>query len=256
MRCVSLVAVLVLIPAGAIAETDVDYEDFHVEFTASYWLLSTTGNIQSGSTSVGLEPDLGIRRNASHFLGKLVLKPARKHRLFFEMVPYRLGGSNVLSRTIEFGGETYNVQEAITSRAEINYLFGGYQYDVVRRRNGHFGILAGVGYMDANGTITGATAGTASEKIQVPVPLAGAEFRVFPLRASNRLNFNGEFKGMSFGRFGNYFQAAFNVGVSFGRHVTVQAGYAFQPLDLHEEDRTRRVNPQFRGPLVSLQFRD
>lgn len=47
-----------------------------------------------------------------------------------------------------------------------------------------------------------------------------------------------------------------NAGFSLGRHVTLQAGYAFQDIDVHKEDRSDVVRPCFGGPVFSVQFRD
>ncbi|MCI0422964.1 MAG: hypothetical protein L0387_16310 [Acidobacteria bacterium] len=234
-----------------------DYEEFHIEFSPQWWLVSTSGSARSGATAVDLESDLGIRNNKSHFVGKLVLKPARKHRVLFDVLPFRLNGGSALTRTIDYAGQTYNIREQVTSEAKINYLFGGYQYDAVSRERGHLGIQAGVGYLNAEGTIRSSTTGRSStEDIDAPLPLVGVEFRGFPLAASNLLNFNGEIRGMSLGRYGRYVQAGFNVGFSFGRHFTVQAGYAFHDIDVHDTNRSEVVKPRFSGPVVSLQFRD
>ncbi|PYV10652.1 MAG: hypothetical protein DMG23_06910 [Acidobacteria bacterium] len=234
-----------------------NYESFLIEFTPSYWLVNSSGKAQSGSDSVDLRSDLGVRKNTSEFLGKVTLKPFRKHRLVFEGVPFRFSGRNNLNRTFTFAGQTYMVQDQITFKAQINYLFGGYQYDVVSLRHGHFGIVTGVAYFDARGTITSSASGTSSsDRVQVPLPLLGAEFRAFPMRASNRININGELKGMSFGRYGSYFQSALNAGLSFGRHVTFQAGFALQDLDVRDDTRTKTFNTRFAGPVFSIQFRE
>jgi len=113
-----------------------NYESFLIEFTPSYWLVNSSGKAQSGTDSVDLRSDLGVRKNTSEFLGKVTLKPFRKHRLVFEGAPFRFSGRNNLNRTFTFAGQTYVAQDQITFKAQINYLFGGYQYDVVSLRHG------------------------------------------------------------------------------------------------------------------------
>jgi hypothetical protein len=232
-------------------------EDFHVEFTAGLWLVNVSGQAQSGTTAIDLESDLGVEGNKAHFMGKITFKPGHRHRVLFEVVPYRVDGENNLTRTIEYAGTIYSLQDRVISRAELNYLFGGYQYDLVSRGRGHFGIQGGVGYLGATGTITSTTLGTSSSAdIDVAFPFAGLEFRGFLLPNANLINLNGEFKAMSIPRYGHSVQAAFHIGVSLARHVTVQAGYALHAIDGHDRDRTERFRPRFAGPVFSVQLRD
>src|SRR5947199_10445125 len=92
-----------------------DFENFRVEITASAWLVSPTGTIQSGLLPVDLRGDLQLEQSQPHFFGKLVLKPARRHRISVEGIPYRLEGAAPVSRQIVFAGRTYNVQDFVTS---------------------------------------------------------------------------------------------------------------------------------------------
>ena len=103
-----------------------DYEDFRVEVTSSFWLVSTSGEVQSGFTPVDLKSDLGARTGASHFVGKVHFKPARKHRIVFEVIPFRLAGENTLSRSFVFDDEPYNAGDRIVSVSKTDYLFLGY----------------------------------------------------------------------------------------------------------------------------------
>jgi hypothetical protein len=70
------------------------------------------------------------------------------------------------------------------------------------------------------------------------------------------VNVSAEVRGIALGDFGHYLQTAAQAGVRLGDHVVVQAGYSFLDADLHREDRTVRVQPRFRGPIFSVQFRD
>jgi len=235
------------------AAADRDHEDFHVEFTAGAWLLNTTGTIQSGITPVDLESDLGIRDRA-HFYGSVTLKPTRKNRLLVEGIPYRLDGDNTVSRQFVFGGRTYVFSDRVTSHADMDYVYGGYQRDLVSRDQGHFGLSLGVAYVDATGTVQSRNFGfTGVEHQRFPFPLVGAEFRVWAARV---FNINGGAKGMSLGSYGHYVHGGINAGISLGRHVTLQAGYMVVDADVHEKAETRGIAPRMGGPVFSLQFRD
>jgi hypothetical protein len=213
--------------------------------------------LRSDGPDVALHGDLNLDHNWA-FFGKLILKPARRHRIVLEGAPYEFSGSNTLARTVIFNGSTYSIADTVASDAELTYFYGGYQYDLLSRDQGHLGLETGGAYLDGSGTIRGVTSGiTASRSQRVGLPLAGAEFRVFLLPHRRLVNVNGEVKGMAFGGYGNFFQGGANVGVGF-RWITLQAGYQYLNADIHEN---RSVNPAginaiIQGPIFSLQIRD
>src|SRR5215208_5341753 len=100
----SMLAMLAAMPAAA-----EDREDFHLEATLSLWLRNSTGTIQSGITPVDLEQDLGIEQRRPQFVGSLVWKPARRHRLIIEGAPYSLSGEHDAVRQFTFAGRTYTL---------------------------------------------------------------------------------------------------------------------------------------------------
>ena len=241
--------------APALAGQDRDVEDFRVEVTAGWWLRDTRGTIQSGIAPVDLRGDLDIAQNEPQFLGRLVFKPAARHRLIFEGTPYRLRGTADVTRQITFAGQQFTVRDRVTSSADMTYVFGGYQFDVVTGARGHLGFQGGVAYVDATGTITSETFGFAGTEIQsFPFPVAGAEFRALPL-GSPLLQIGGGLKGMSLGDYGHYLEASLDAGIGIGRHITVLAGYRIVDADVHRRDRTRGFMPRFTGPVFSVQVR-
>ncbi|MBI4446895.1 MAG: hypothetical protein HY645_13440 [Acidobacteria bacterium] len=239
----------------AFPQNDNDREDFRVEVTGYYWALRPSGQINTNGQPIDLESDLGLGERTPHFVGKLVAKPARKHRILFEFIPYRLDGQHVLSRQIRFAGRDYAIRERITSSAEINSVFAGYQYDFVSREQGHFGVLVGAAYMDAKARAASESGVTGSQEQSVPFPVVGVGFRGFP--SHNELfNINGEVRGMSFGSYGRIIQATFNAGFSIGSHFTFQAGYMILDADLHDKGGSDAIKPRFSGPVFSVQVRD
>ena len=180
--------------------------------------------MQSGSTPIDLKGDLGVGQNQPTFLGQFVFKPSRKHRIVLEGTPFALSGTHDITRTIIYHGQAFNVNDTVASQANLNYAFGGYQYDVISRSQGHFGLEAGATYLDASATIRSATTGiTSTKRDTIGLPLAGAEGRIFPIPGHRILEFNGGVKGMSVGGYGQYVQGAANGGICLGP-VTIEAG--------------------------------
>lgn len=233
-------------------------ENFHVEVTASAWRTHVTGQLQSGIIPIDLRSDLNLE-DTYNFQGRLVFKPGKRHRIIVDGGPYESSGTNQLSRTIVYNGSTYSVRDVIHSNASLTSIFGGYQFDVICRDQGHFGLLIGGVYLNAEGTIRSTSTGlSATRSYDLGLPLAGTEFRVFLIPGTHLLNVNGEVRGMEFGGYGHYVRAMPAVGLSFGR-VTLQAGYVFLDADIHENrpaaNRTG-IAPQMSGPIFGIQFRD
>jgi hypothetical protein len=229
-----------------------DPEAFHVELTASGWLASLEGEVQAGGLPVDLKRDLAIG-NRWTFFGRLVVKPARKHRLIVEGAPYQFEGRNLLERTIVYAGRTYAIREDVASAAELTYIFGAYQYDFLSRPSGHLGIQAGVAYIDAAGEISSVTRGIAGrDEERFPMPLAGIEGRAFIV--PRRVSVSGEIKGMALGRFGYFVQGGVDAGVTLGP-LTFMAGYKILDADIHENEGGPGLRPRISGPVLSLQLR-
>ena len=253
MRDLSLQAALFLLAIPASAQ---EFENFRIELSTYAWLVSPGGSLQSGIAPVDLQRDLQIE-SQPHFFGKLTVKPARRHRLMIEGVPYRLNGAASVTRQISFAGRTFTVQDFVTSTADIAYVAAAYQFDLVSRSQAHFGLLAGVGYVDATGTLTSRQFGfSGTEHQSFPLPQAGAEGRIFLLPRRNLLEVDGELKGMSLGDYGGFLQLAVRGGIGIGRHLTIQAGYMRAVSDIHRKDNTRGFSPTFQGPIFGIQLRD
>ena len=240
----------ILVPTLAFAQTD----NFRIEVTASAWPTTIRGNLQSGASAIALHEDLNLSDQWT-FFGRLAFKPSRRHRINVEGSPYDFSGANTLLRTITFNGRTYSVNDTVASNASLTYVFGGYQYDLISRTRGHFGLEGGGAYLNGSGTIRSSTSGLSATRSQtVGLPLAGAEFRVF--LGPGHLNVNGEAKGMSLGGYGDYFQGVVNVGAGF-RNVMFQAGYQYLNANIHENRSANPagISPVIGGPIFSIQWR-
>lgn len=240
------------------ANAQTQFEDFRVELTGTYWPLSTTGDIQTGTgaTRVDLRSDLGVQKRKGIPQFGVVLKPGRKHRILFETSPYRLKGSSTITRSFEFGGQIFQVQDQIDSKLKIDYLFGGYQFDFVSLSRGHAGVRAGIAYFDAEASATSQSLGSGTEEAKVPLPIVGGEFRAFPIPGNDVFNINGEVKGISLGSYGHYVHANFNGGFRIVRHVRLQVGFNIVDMDVHEKDRSQGFTLRFTGPVFSVQLHD
>jgi len=224
------------------------------EFTGAYWLLKANGTVRSGGAPADIKFDLGVRGNKSLILGKAVYRPARKHRILVEFIPYRLRAANVLGRGFAFAGTPFPSGDAIAFKLDVNYFFGGYQYDIVNRERGHIGLLAGLGYFQGKARISSyETGASAKDSRSGPLPLIGMAFRGY-LTDNRLVNINGEVKGMSYGGYGEYLQGMVNLGIGIAKRVTLQIGYTALHADLHDRPGLRGMELRFAGPMISVEF--
>ena len=246
--------VLVILPCRAADLSDP--EAFHVEISGAAWILNTSGHIQSGALPIDLRSDLGVEQNTPTFFGKLVVKPARRHRIVVEGTPFDLHGRQTVTRSITYRGRTFDVSDTVVSNASLTYIFAGYQYDVVSRPAGHLGFEIGGTYLNATGALRGLQSGITSTQSQAAgLPLVGAEFRVSPLPGHPVIELNGEAKGMALGDYGHYVQGTANLGIRLG-HLTFEGGYRIVGADVHETgSNPSGVSPFFRGPVAGIVFR-
>jgi hypothetical protein len=253
VRLFAALILLIFVSVGSAQDRDPDPS--RIEITGSYWPVHTTGAIRANGTLIDLRSDLGVNQNTPTFTGKLDLRWSRRHRISVEGTPFRLEGDKSLSRSITYQGRVFSINDHISSRADLDYLYAGYQFDFISRPRGHFGLEAGGAFLSATGSITSQVTGvTASKSETVGMPLAGLAFRAFPVHKSLDVEINGELKGMDFGKYGHYVQASANVGIGRG-HLLVEGGYRFVNADIHETSGVNAVTPEFRGPVISLVFR-
>lgn len=250
-------AALFLCALAAFAQDD--REDYRLEVTASGWHTSVEGAFQSNALPVDLRSDLNLQPRWT-FVGNLAWKPARQHRIVVEGAPFSFEGRNGLQRTIQYFGRTFRVQDIVSSRADLTYVYGGYQYDVVSRHAGHFGFNIGGAFLDAEGTIASETLGSsATDRRRIGVPLIGAEFRAYPLQRIELLrgiNVGGSAKGAPLGPFGYFVQGRIDGGYTIGPFNFV-AGWAILDADIHEnrDISPTGVAPHITGPVIGVQFR-
>jgi hypothetical protein len=251
--CVLLLVMFFRVTAYA---QDNDREAFTVEGTVSAWFLHPSGDVISNGNRADLRTDLGISSHHTSPYIRAILKPSRKDRVVFETAPYRLDGNQQLTRSFTFNGVTYTIQDRIASEADINYFFGGYQRDLFSGTMGHAGFVTGIGYLDGDANVRSQTRGLqGTESAKIPFPLIGGEFRVFA-DPGRRFNVNAELKGLPLGGYGHYAQTVVNIGVLLNPNLTAQVGYAYLNTDIHEKNNGDGFKLNFRGPVISIQFRD
>jgi hypothetical protein len=243
------------------ANTPIDFgpdpEDFTIEVTGSIWTRDSKGSLFDAHTNLDLLNDLGAAQDVNTFFGKLAFKPTYHQRILIEGTPLSLHGYHDSVESFVYGGQRFTLNEPLTTSASLSYVFAGYEYDFLCGRRGHLGASIGGAYMNASGTVSATAAGVSGTRSQrIGLPLAGIEFRVFPIRDHPWLAIDGRMKGMDFGSYGHYVDANLNVGVWMKGRIGVQAGYRYITTLLEENGRLNAgLELRLTGPIFSVSFK-
>ena len=233
-------------------------EDFRIEVLGSAWTLDSSGNVQDSGNQVDLRNDLGFGQGVETFYGKLVVKPGRKHRIVIEGDPFNFTGSKTSTRTFTYAGQVYSFNQQLNTSANLEYIFGGYQYDFLSGHAGHLGASVGGAYLNATGQVTAPQVNVSSSRSQqIGMPLAGLEFRIFPIPGRPVFDIDGGVRGMDFGGYGHYVEFDVNGGLWLGRHIGLQGGYRTMTAYLHDNSTNLNgsLNIRLSGPTASLLFK-
>jgi hypothetical protein len=259
---------LCLIAALSKVQAQEEFDSYRLRLEG-FWVYSTPSGTFQGvadSGAVDLTRDLNFN-DYSTFYGKADWKFTHKNHFYVVAIPFNSSRQVVLNRTITFQGQTF--QTGLVVQASLNSpMYGfGYQYDIIRRNRGHFGLAVQFNAFNSHASIRAAaqvTAGgvvqqqavSASGSLLAPLPVAGPEFR-FYLTNSPRLYVQGNVYGMYFFGYGNYVSAFGLLGFSINRHVSLNAGYALSSrLVVNRDTSTNRIgiNMTQKGPVVGMQF--
>lgn len=219
------------------AQSNDELDSYKVRL-AGFWVYANpSGSVQSSvSTGMGpidLQKDLGFN-NYSTFAGKLDWKFTHKNHFYIAGEAFNSTRETVLSRTITFQGQTFDVGLTIKSSLNSPMYVVGYQYDFIRRKRGHLGLGVQADLFDAHASIHADAqvtsdgvhhaAVSASSSLLAPIPVAGPEFRLY-LTNSPRVFVEANAYGMYFFGYGNFLSSMGTLGFTVNRHVTLNAGY-------------------------------
>ena len=172
----ALFLALVLIPLTSSA--------FEIGARGYYWFPSLDGKLRVDEAAIigdtiDFENDLAIEDedypSVEAFVG------AGKHHLDLGYTKVDYSGSNVLTRTIIFNGETYPVSSLVSSSIEYKMIDFHYQYDFINLENALAGFSLGgvfqVKYLDGEVSLKAAGLDE-KEDFTLPIPMVGLNLHV------------------------------------------------------------------------------
>jgi hypothetical protein len=205
-------------------------ERYHVELGGTIWNPTLFGTISSGQFGIAgdnldLITDLGFEQTTFTDL-RVVVRPARKHRLRLQYTPIAYTADSTLHRKIVFNGQNFEINLPITSEFDWKILRFGYEYDMVYRDRGFVGVLLEGRYTNFQASL--AAAGRLEyTSAKAPLPALGLVGRGYVL-PNVALNF--EVSGFkmpgSIQKYqANYFDWDIHGTVNLTNNVGVQVGW-------------------------------
>ena len=211
MRVVLGLAVLASVSAvfAVRASGQEEFDEYKLRLLGYWFYSNPTGTVQGHADAVPVDfhRDLGFSSYSTGG-GGVDWKFTHKNHFYVMLVPLFTSKQFILTRTITFKGQTFNVGTQVNSQLHAFYVAPGYQYDIIRRRRGHLGIGVQMDLFKTNAKITavGSVSGgggsatgsySSSGSLFAPIPVAGPQIRLY-LTDSPRLFVEGNLYGMYF----------------------------------------------------------
>jgi hypothetical protein len=246
------------------AQEHEDLDAYTLRFTG-FWVYSQPFGSFHGTGSQGqFDLQADAKFNAYNTgAGRVEWKFTHKNHLVVGALPLDQSRKVVLDRTILFQGQTYSAGLTASARLQNYFLTPGYQYDIIRRKQGHIGIVAQLDLLyirgswnataqTLNGTLHGAQSSSAT--IRAPLPVAGPDLRYYPIPNSRRLFVAGDVLGMYFFGYGNFISSYGTIGLSVNKHLNLQGGYQLSSrLNVKSTNNRIGVDLTQRGAVAGLE---
>lgn len=160
-------------------------EDYIVELGAGLWspiprISASSEQFGITGTTIDFGPDLGMTRQI-HREFKVTFKPGRRHKLRISYLSMNYQQKSVIPRQIIFQGIRYNEGQAVNSTVAWNVWRLGYEFDIVSRDRGYFGLILETKLTEV-GTELEDSINSEFSKTRAPIPAIGAIARVYVSR--------------------------------------------------------------------------
>jgi hypothetical protein len=168
-------------------------ETYHVEVGGYFW--NPTPDIAITSESLGIigstidfVEDLGIEKKRFNQL-KVVLRPGTKHKFRFEYTPIKYEAQATLQRNIVFNGILFPLSLPVATELKWRAFRFGYEWDVIYRERGFFGLVFEAKYTDVEATLSNIL-DVEFVRARAPIPALGGIGRVY---VAPNISITGEF---------------------------------------------------------------
>jgi hypothetical protein len=171
-------------------------ETYHFEVGGYLWnpnpdIAITSEALGIIGSKIDFVTDLGIEKTRFKQL-RLVLRPSKKQKLRFEYTPISYQAVGTIRRDLVFNGIRYPIALPVGTDLKWKAYRFTYEYDMVYRDRGFFGILLEAKYTNVEATLTNII-DTEFVQARAPIPAIGAIGRVYVVP---NISITGELSGI------------------------------------------------------------
>jgi hypothetical protein len=228
-------------------------QDTKVEFEGRYWVSDMSADVKIIESNIGekfdVKDDLGIEdENLPEGRLSYHTGPNSLLRLGYTQVQY--SADEVVSRTIDFKGQSYTAGTRVESEFDIKYVRLGwlwYFLNLADQKLRLGSVLEAKGIM-ADVSLKAVTLSLSdSRQLIGGLPTAGLALEVNPIE---KLSVFGEVSGIAAGEFGYFFDAEAGLRFTPFKNLSINAGYRM--IDLKAENDPDFAKVQLKGPFASV----
>ena len=221
---------------------------------AFYWAPGLNGDLKvdaSGlpGTKVDLKSDLGMDEESIPMIEAFA--GIGKHHLSVAYYKVKYSGEKELGEAINFNGNTYGVNEVVSSEFSYTDFDVEYRYDLIDLENflagGSIGAVGKLKYMDGLVSLKSETIAKKEETFIVPIPMIGAHLHLGLL--ANLLEFRAQLAGIGYSG-ATMYEGYADVSLTPYPIVDIHAGYRAFVLDVDKEDI--EMNFDTTGPYIGI----
>lgn len=226
-----------------------------VSVEGGVYFQNFSGNLKVGNSVNGFAPtnitpsDIGLQTTKTEPMIKAVISILYNNRFSLTYVPYVYSGSKILSQTVYFDGQTYNINTAVTSKLELYSYKLFYTHNFPIDKFVTVGIGAGVDVFTAKAELDSPLL-SETRNANLPIPLIGGRVKISPL---NDISFLGKFQGFSIGSDGYYYHVKAGVNYKAVGPLSVFADYVYDKVSVNIDNIDG--NLVFDGPEAGLRLK-
>jgi hypothetical protein len=205
-------------------------------------------------TEIDMEDDLGLESSTSVARVGGYVWLGRRHRLDGAFFDLSRSASIPIQETIDFGDETFQINTALDTEADLTIVKADYTFAVVAKDRGYLGVTAGLYIAETGFALSQPTLGRAeSEDVTAPLPLFGlrGDYAI-----NDRITLHGAVQWFGFetddldGRLTDFY---FGADYGFGQRMAVGLAYNRVSMNIgaQEDDGfTGRIDWGYDGLLL------
>ena len=242
---------------GTPVPNEASTEAYAAELSLRWWsptpmVVIDTGALDIVGGAVDFVEEFGVEKDRFREM-RVTLKPGRKHKIRVDYLPVSYEETAFLVRTIDFGGQMFEVGSGATGVVDWTFWRFGYEYDIVTGPHGFVGVTVDGRYNDVSASVAAPGFGSAVVEDQVWVPTVGGIARGY---LTEGLSATAEFSGFSLERdtfLGKLYDLDIYGTLSLGDNFGITGGWRRLSAEYQSDDDLGDV--EFKGMYLGIDLR-